>query len=169
MIGLARDPRVSHWRRQARSLRLIFLPVAATVWRFPALEGEALMDELVARVSAALGVDAGVARTGVGLVLGFLQKESPDGAVAEFLDKLPGAREAIDAAESSGAGAGGLGGLLSGMGGLMGLGAKLNGAGIEMGQIPALGHEIFGYAETKIGPEKLREIVDSIPGLAQFV
>jgi len=127
------------------------------------------MDELVARVSAALGVDADVARTGVGLVLGFLQKESPDGAVAEFLDKLPGAREVIDAAESSGAGAGGLGGLLSGMGGLMGLGAKLNGAGIEMGQIPALGHEIFGYAETKIGPEKLREIVDSIPGLAQFV
>jgi hypothetical protein len=126
------------------------------------------MDELVARVSAALEVDAQVARTAIGIVLGFLQKESPDGAVAELLDKLPGAREAIESAESAGRG-GGLGGLMGGMGGLMGLGAKLNSAGIGLNQIQALGHEIFGYAEAEIGPEKLREIVDSVPGLAQFV
>lgn len=126
------------------------------------------MEELVARVSAALGVDAEAARTAVGLVLGFLQKESPDGAVAELLNKLPGALEAIESAESAGGG-GGLGGLMGGMGGLMGLGVKLNGAGIGMSQIPTLGHEIFGYAEAKLGPEKLREIVDSVPGLAQFV
>ncbi|MCQ4188564.1 MULTISPECIES: DUF2267 domain-containing protein [Methylocystis] len=126
------------------------------------------MDELVARVSAALGVDAEVARTAVGLVLGFLQKESRDGAVSELLEKLPGAPEAIQSAESAGGG-GGLGGLMGGMGGLMGLAAKLNGAGVDMSQIPKLGHEIFGYAEEKVGPEKLREIVDSIPGIAQFV
>jgi hypothetical protein len=126
------------------------------------------MDELVARVSAALEVDAQVARTAIGIVLGFLQKESPDGAVAELLNKLPGAREAIESAESAGRG-GGLGGLMGGMGGLMGLGAKLNSAGIGLNQIQALGHEIFGYAEAEIGPEKLREIVDSVPGLAQFV
>ena len=126
------------------------------------------MDELVARVSAALGVDVEVARTAVGLVLGFLQKESPNGAVAEFLDTLPGSREAIASAESAGGGSG-LGGLMGGMGGLMGLGAKLAGAGIAMNQIPKLGHEIFAYAEAEIGPEKLREIIDSVPGLAQFV
>lgn len=126
------------------------------------------MDELVARVSAALGVDAEVARTAVGLVLGFLQKESRDGAVSELLALLPGAPEAIQSAESAGGG-GGLAGLMGGMGGLMGLAAKLNGAGIDMSQIPKLGHEIFGYAEEKVGPEKLREIVDSIPGIAQFV
>ncbi len=127
------------------------------------------MDELVARVSAALGVDAEVARTAVGLVLGFLQKESRDGAVSELLAQLPGAPEAIQSAESAGGGGGGLAGLMGGMGGLMGLAAKLNGAGIDMSQIPKLGHEIFGYAEEKVGPEKLREIVDSIPGIAQFV
>ncbi|MGJ0452046.1 MAG: DUF2267 domain-containing protein [Methylocystis sp.] len=126
------------------------------------------MDELVARVSAALGVDAEVARTAVGLVLGFLQKESRDGAVSELLAQLPGAPEAIQSAESAGGGSG-LAGLMGGMGGLMGLAAKLNGAGIDMSQIPKLGHEIFGYAEEKVGPEKLREIVDSIPGIAQFV
>ena len=126
------------------------------------------MDELAARVSAALGVDAEVARTAIGLVLGFLEKKSPDGAVAELLDSLPGAREAIKSAQSAGGG-GGLAGLMGGMGGLMGLGAKLNGAGVEMSQIPKLGHEIFGYAEAKLGPEKLREIINSVPGLAQFV
>ncbi len=126
------------------------------------------MDELVARVSAALGVDAEVARTAVGLVLGFLQKESRDGAVSELLAQLPGAPEAIQSAESAGGG-GGLAGLMGGMGGLMGLAAKLNGVGVDMSQIPKLGHEIFGYAEEKVGPEKLREIVDSIPGIAQFV
>ncbi|WP_029648198.1 DUF2267 domain-containing protein [Methylocystis sp. SB2] len=126
------------------------------------------MDELVARVSAALGVDAEVARTAVGLVLGFLQKESRDGAVSELLAQVPGAPEAIQSAESAGGG-GGLAGLMGGMGGLMGLAAKLNGAGVDMSQIPKLGHEIFGYAEEKVGPEKLRAIVDSIPGIAQFV
>ena len=126
------------------------------------------MDELAARVSAALGVDAEVARTAIGLVLGFLEKESPDGAVAELLDKLSGAREAIESAQSAGGG-GGLAGLMGGMGGLMGLGAKLNGAGVEMSQIPKLGHEIFAYAEAELGPEKLREIINSVPGLAQFV
>jgi len=127
------------------------------------------MDELVARVSAALGVDAEVARTAVALVLGFLQKESRDGAVSELLAQVPGAPEAIQSAESAGGGGGGLAGLMGGMGGLMGLAAKLNGAGVDMSQIPKLGHEIFGYAEEKVGPEKLREIVDSIPGIAQFV
>ncbi|ULO24137.1 DUF2267 domain-containing protein [Methylocystis sp. SB2] len=126
------------------------------------------MDELVARVSAALGVDAEVARTAVGLVLGFLQKESRDGAVSELLAQVPGAPEAIQSAESAGGG-GGLAGLMGGMGGLMGLAAKLNGAGVDMSQIPKLGHEIFGYAEEKVGPEKLRAIVDPIPGIAQFV
>lgn len=126
------------------------------------------MDELVSQVSAALGVNEDVARTAVGLVLGFLQKESPDGAVSELLEKLPGAQEAIDTAES-GARGGGLGGLMGGMGGLMGLASKLNGAGLDMSQIPKLGHEIFGYAEAKVGRDKLQEIVNSIPGIAQFV
>ncbi len=127
------------------------------------------MDELIARVSAAIGVDAGVAKTAIGLVLGFLQKEAPDGPVSDFLDKVAGAREAIDAAEASGGESGGLGGLMGGMGGLMGLAGKLNAAGLDMGQIQKLGREIFAYAETIVGKEKVQEIANSIPGLSQFV
>lgn len=127
------------------------------------------MDELIARVSAAIGVDAEVAKTAVGHVLAFLRKELPEGPVAEFLDSVAGAREAADAAEGgeSSAGGGLLGGLLSG--GLMGLATKLNALGLDMGQIQKLGHEIFGYAETVLGKEKVQQIANSIPGLSQFL
>jgi hypothetical protein len=126
------------------------------------------MDELIARVSAAIGVDAGVARTAVGHVLAFLQKELPDGPVAEFFEKIAGARETADEASAGGESPGGLlGGLLGG--GLMGLATKLNGLGLDMGQIQKLGHEVFGYAEGVLGKEKVQQIANSIPGLSQFL
>lgn len=127
------------------------------------------MDELIERVSAAIGVDAEVAKSAIGHVLAFLQKELPDGPVAEFLDKVAGARDAANAAtaDSENGGGGLLGGLLSG--GLMGLAGKLNALGLDMGQIQKLGHEIFGYAETIVGKEKVQQIANSIPGLSQFL
>jgi hypothetical protein len=127
------------------------------------------MDELIARVSAAIGVDAEVAKTAVGHVLAFLHKELPDGPVSEFLDQVAGSREAVAAAASDGGESSGglLGGLLSG--GLMGLAAKLNGLGLDMGQIQKLGHEVFGYAETVLGKEKVQQIANSVPGLSQFL
>jgi hypothetical protein len=137
------------------------LPVAAKM--------EDDMDELIARVSAAIGVDAGVARTAIGHVLAFLHKELPDGPVAEFLDQVTGSREVVEAASAEGESGGGglLGGLLGG--GLMGLATKLNGLGLDMGQIQKLGHEIFGYAETVLGKEKVQQIANSVPGLSQFL
>ncbi|QGM99082.1 hypothetical protein [Methylocystis parvus] len=127
------------------------------------------MDELIERVSAAIGVDAGVAKTAIGHVLAFLQKELPEGPVAEFFDKAPGAREAAD--EASAGADGGAGSLLGGLlnSGLMGVATKLNALGLDMGQIQKLGHEIFGYAKTVIGEEKVKEIANSIPGLSQFM
>jgi hypothetical protein len=127
------------------------------------------MDELIARVSAAIGVDAQVARNAVGEVLAFLHKELPDGPVSEFLDKVAGARALVDEATASASAGGGglLGGLLNS--GLMGLATKLNGLGLDMGQIQKLGHEIFGYAESVVGKEKVQQIAASIPGLSQFL
>lgn len=127
------------------------------------------MDELVSRVADALGVDATVARTAIGHVLAFLLKESPDGPVAEFMDRTPGARAAVEAVDSGGDAGGGsvLGGLLGG--GLMGLAGKLNAAGLDMNQIRKLGHEILAHAETVVGKDKVREIADRIPGLSQFL
>lgn len=128
------------------------------------------MDELIARVSAALGIEAAVAKTAIGHVLAFLQKELSDGPMAEFFDKVPGAREAADQAAAAGD-AGGMGGLLGGLmgSGLMGLAGKLNGLGLDMSQIHKLGHEIFGYAESVVGKEKIQQVANAIPGLSQFL
>ena len=127
------------------------------------------MDELIERVAAAIGVEAGVARTAIGHVLAFLQKELPEGPVAEFFEHVTGAREAAEEASAGGDSGGGslLGGLLGG--GLMGVATKLNALGLDMGQIQKLGHEVFGYAEGVIGKEKVQQIANSIPGLSQFL
>jgi len=127
------------------------------------------MDELIARVSSAIGVDEQIARSAIGEVLAFLHKELPDGPVSEFFEKVSGSREMVDAvAAASGAGGGGLlGGLLNS--GLMGLATRLNGLGLDMGQIQQLGHEIFAYAESIVGKEKVQQIAASIPGLSQFL
>jgi hypothetical protein len=127
------------------------------------------MDELIARVSAAIGVDAGIAKTAIGHVFAFLQKEFPDGPVAELLENVTGAHEA--AAEASAGGESGGGGLLGGLlsGGVMGLATKLNGMGLDMDQIQKLGREVFAHAETVLGKEKVQQIASSVPGLSQFL
>jgi predicted lipid-binding transport protein (Tim44 family) len=128
------------------------------------------MDELIARVTAALGVDANLAKVAIGHVLVFLQKEFPDGPVAELIGKLPGSQDAIDAAAADQGGNGGLlGGLMGGAGGLMGLAGKLNSAGLDMGQIQTLAREILAHAEGLIGKENVQKIASAIPGLSQFL
>jgi predicted lipid-binding transport protein (Tim44 family) len=131
------------------------------------------MDELIARVSAAVGVEASVAQVAIGQVLGFLQKEFPEGPVSDLLAKLPGAKEAIAAAEAPTESAGGLGGMLGGLmggaGGLMGLAGRLGSLGLEMGQMRTLAKEIFAHAEGLIGKENVEKIANGIPGLSQFL
>ncbi|MBI1868326.1 MAG: DUF2267 domain-containing protein [Methylocystis sp.] len=136
------------------------------------------MDELIARIAAALGVEAEVARIAIGHILAFLQKDFPEGPVAELLEKLPGAQEAIAAAAAAPAGEGGLvGGLLGGIGGLVGgakgdimaLAGKLSNAGLSPDQSQRLAKEFFAHAEQLIGAEDVQKIASAIPGLSQFL
>jgi hypothetical protein len=127
------------------------------------------MEELLARVTAAIGVEESVAKAAVGHVLGFLNKEFPEGPVAELLEKLPGSPESIEAADATPSEGGPLGGLMGGMGGLMGLAGKLNGLGLDMGQIHTLAKEVLAHGEGLIGKENVQKIASSIPGLSQFL
>jgi hypothetical protein len=143
--------------------------VAALVATFE----ETKMDELIARISAAIGVDATVAKASIGHVLEFLHKEFPDGPVAELLEKLPGAKEALEAAAASPS-SGGLGSLLGGLvggakGDIMALGGKLSAMGLDMGQMQTLAREIFAHAEELIGKENVEKITAAVPALKQFL
>ena len=77
------------------------------------------MEELIQRIQASVGIDENTAKAAIGHVLGFVQKEIPEGPVADLINKLPGAQEAIALAaatpmEGFGAALGGLGSLLGG-------------------------------------------------------
>ena len=132
------------------------------------------MEELIKRVSAAIAIDENTAKAAIGHVLGFVQKELPEGPVADLINKLPGAQEAIAVAaatpvEGLGAALGGLGSLLGGAkGDIMALVGKLSGIGLDMGQMHKLSHEIFSHADEVIGKENVDKIIEAIPVLAPF-
>lgn len=116
------------------------------------------MDELIGRLVANAGIDKETAEKALGIILAFLQTEGPADKVAALLQKIPGA-DALVAAHGGG----------FGMGGIMGVGTKLMGAGLGMGQVTDVTREILGFAREKLGEDQVGEIVGAIPGLGQFV
>jgi hypothetical protein len=130
------------------------------------------MDELLARITQATGLDQATATKAIGIILSFLQKEGPQAEVSQLLAAIPGSEAAV-AQSGEGGGGGGLMGMMAGMmgggGGVMALGQQLMGAGIGMGQMQPLGRELFAYGREKAGEDVMGPIVGAIPGLSQFV
>lgn len=133
------------------------------------------MEEIIARVAGAAGIDTELASKAVGMILGFLQKEGPPDAMGQMLGAMPGAEDLIAQAQGGGGGGGLMGmvgGLMGGMGGgggVMGLGAQLMGAGLGMGEIQTVGRELFAIGRENVGEEVMGQIIGKIPGLSQFV
>ncbi|MBY6239927.1 DUF2267 domain-containing protein [Methylosinus sp. Sm6] len=132
------------------------------------------MEELVARLTYALGVDAETARIAAGHVLGFFLKAFPD-IGREIVEKTPGAREAIAEADAKrykrglfGA-LGGLGSVIGGKAEVLALTAKLNAMGFSPDQLQKLARVVFAHAEQAIGRPKLQKLTDTIPKLSQFL
>ncbi len=128
------------------------------------------MDELISRIIAVSGLDEGMARKAIGIILAFLQKEGPATEIGQLMGSLPGAQELAD---SEGGAKGGLmgmvGGMMGGGGGVMALGGQLMGAGLSMGQIQSVSKEMFAVGREKAGEDTMGAIVGAIPGLGQFV
>ena len=119
------------------------------------------MDELISRITSAVGIDADVAQKAVGMILGFLQKEGPADKISEMLGAMPGVQELIDNAPEVGGGMFG--------GGVMGLGSALMGLGLGMGEIGGVSKETVAFAKEKAGSGPVDEVIGAIPGLSQFV
>ena len=125
------------------------------------------MEELVARITQATGLDHATARKAIGIIMAFLKKEGPPNEVNQLMAATPGSEEVVAQAQG---GQGSLVGSVMGMGGgVMALGGQLMGAGVPMGQMQALGRELFAYGREKAGEDVMGAIVGSIPGLSQFV
>jgi hypothetical protein len=126
---------------------------------------EGIMDELIARLVAKLGVDRDAAEKAVAVIFEFLRKEGPPDKVQALMSRLPGAEELMESQE--GIDASGGGGFA--MGGLMGAGTKMMAAGLSMGQVQGVTREVIAYAREQAGDDVIGEIVGAIPGLSQFI
>lgn len=135
------------------------------------------MEALLARIAAETGLDPQTAKIAVGHILAFIQKEGEDPAVGRMIAQTPGTEDAIaSAGESGGKGGGGLmGGLMNaagsfgGGGGIMGLGAKLMGLGLGLGEIRTVAQELVAFAKQHADPETVDKALASVPGLSQYV
>ena len=129
------------------------------------------MSDLVNRVAENVGIDPATAEKALGMMLGFLQREAPDGPVARMIEAIPGASELVAQYNDDGSGGGLLGGLMNaiGGGGVMALGQQLMSEGLGMGEITALARETIAIAREYAGNEVVDEVVGSVPGLSQFV
>lgn len=125
------------------------------------------MNELISRIANNVGIEPELAEKAIGMMLGFLQREADEGAVARMIEAIPGAPELV--AKYNGEGGGGLLGGLMGGGGIMGLGQQLMSEGLGMDQITGVAKETIGYARQQAGDETVDEVVNSVPGLGQFV
>jgi hypothetical protein len=165
-----RSARVASLQRSAAfELRLLVTPAFdPAIWlttgrRSGADEG--VMDELIARLVADIGIDRATAEKAVGIILDFLVKEGPADKVQPLLAKLPGAEAVMQRAASEN-GSAGMGGT---MGGVMGAGMRMMSAGLSLGQVQSVTRAVIAFTREKAGENAVGEIVAAIPGLSQFV
>ena len=127
------------------------------------------MEDLIASIVAATGVEPKIAKKSVETILAFLRNEGPKAEVDALFAAVPGAAEAADAAsgESGGDPLDGLAGAIGG--GLMGLAGRLTSLGLGMGEMQTIGQQVFAYVREKAGDELVGQVAAAIPGLAQFL
>ena len=131
------------------------------------------MQDLIGRITAATGLPEEKATRALGIVLNLIQTQGNQNKVQELFDKLPGAAELArqQGGDGAGRGGGGLLGMLAGgmMGGPLAAVSKLTAAGLSMDQIKALGTTTLDYAKDKAGPQLVKDVAGSIPGLSGYV
>jgi hypothetical protein len=126
---------------------------------------EGIMDELIGRLVAKVGVDRDAAEKAIGIIFEFLRKEGPPDKVQALIDRLPGAELLMQAQEGLAASGGGM----FALSGVMGAGTKMMAAGLNMGQVQGVTREVIAYAREQAGDEAVGEVVGAIPGLSQFI
>lgn len=116
------------------------------------------MSDLFARIADSASLSPDVARKSVGYILAFLRDQSSDPAVSRMISETPGATDALESAGDE-----------NFDGGIMALGAKLMGLGLDMGQIRTVGEELVSYSREHTDEDTVSSALASVPALAPFI
>jgi len=129
------------------------------------------VQDLVETIARETGLLPAKAEQALGIMFNLLRNEGDRGKVEALFAKLPGAAELAAREGGDGAAKGGLLGLLGGglMGGPLAAISKLSAAGLSTDQIKQVGTLTLAHAKAKAGPDLVREVAGSIPGLSGFV
>ncbi|MFO1088330.1 MAG: DUF2780 domain-containing protein [Hyphomicrobiales bacterium] len=129
------------------------------------------MEDLVQLVAQKTGLSPEKAERAIGIMLNLVKNQGEKAKVAELFAKLPGADDLAQRHGGDGAKGGGLLGMLGGglMGGPLAAVTKLTAAGLSMDQIKTMGSEVLAYARQKAGPQLVKDVAGSIPGLSAYV
>ncbi|MEM1104527.1 MAG: DUF2780 domain-containing protein [Pseudomonadota bacterium] len=135
-----------------------------------------MIDDLIKRIAAEVGVDDAAASNALGVLFAFLKKEGDTNIVDSMLEKMPGAGALADAHAGDGGGllgGGLLGGLASAAGSL--LGDKAGGAlealmalqksGLNADQAKSMMPMVLDYARENVGDDLLKRVLESAPAL----
>jgi hypothetical protein len=131
------------------------------------------MEKLTKDVMDTTGLEPSVAKAAIGHVLLFLRDEAPQGRIAEFIEKMPKAHEAVEAAAAHGDG--GVTVAIEGLTSLMGRGrfgtnvlaGRLMNLGLDEKQIVGLIKETLSRAEDLIGADGAAKIRQALPSLEE--
>jgi hypothetical protein len=133
------------------------------------------MRDLIKRVCDATGLDESAALPAIGHVLQFMRDHAPESNVAELVNKIPDAQQAITAAAATSDA--GVTAAIGAVKGLFGfghmdmniLGGKLGNLGLSEKQTKTLLKEVFAYAELLIGKDGVAKLTDAMPHLSGFM
>ncbi len=129
------------------------------------------MQDLIAKMTVATGLDAAKAEKAVGILLNLVATQGDKSKVDALFEKMPGARELVNTHGGDGAGGRGVMGMLAGglMGGPLAMITKLQATGLTVDQIKQVGTLTLAYAKEKAGIKAVREAAANIPGLNSYI
>lgn len=134
------------------------------------------MDELIAQLTAKLGIDSGVAESASQKAMAMVKEHAGDDLFAKISAAIPGADQAAAASvsETPAEGGGGMLGKLASMassklagdaGGGLEMGAALASAGIQTDQIGGFVTTIIDFIRDKAGDQVMDQVLDKFPML----
>lgn len=145
-----------------------------------------MIETIVKALAQSLGLSESTIQSGIGILLGQLQKQGAGSSIEQLVKLLPGADALLQSATAGGAESadgGLLGGILSkassllgsaggpmaGLGELAGAAGALQSAGIPLEKVVPLVSGFFSQAQEAAGPEAVQAVLGQLPGLAKML